>query len=163
MTPMRINKSSLFFYLALAVVFISVLSVYIYTLAPGFTTKGDAAEFAVASLINGVPHPPSFPFFILISKLFLLLPFGSDAYRINLVSAFFGALSAVLMFLVLKRTTKNAIVSIIAAFILAFNFLFWKYSIVSEVFVLNCFWALTLIYLSIRVNQNKYLFYYFTI
>ncbi len=72
---------------------------YLFTLAPS-VMPGDYAEFQMSAAVLGVPHPTGYPLYIMLSKLFTLLPFGDAAYRVNLSSAVYmagatGALYAV--------------------------------------------------------------------
>ncbi len=47
----------------------------------------DGAELITASATLGVPHPPGYPTYTIIGKLFSLLPLGTVAFRFNLLSA----------------------------------------------------------------------------
>ena len=71
--------------------------VYFYTLAPTLTLE-DSGELAVAGDYMGVPHPPGYPIWSLISwfftKVFSFVPYRGQpnpAWSIGLVSAVFGA------------------------------------------------------------------------
>ena len=68
------------------VAFALSLSVYIMTLLPG-VGWGDTAKLQYIAYIWGIPHRFGYPLFIFLSRLFLLLPIGSVAYRINLMCA----------------------------------------------------------------------------
>ncbi len=63
---------------------------YILTLAPS-VMPGDYAEFQFSAAILGVPHPTGYPLYVLLGKLFTLLPFGDVAYRVNFSSAIYMA------------------------------------------------------------------------
>lgn len=65
---------------------------YTLTLAPS-VMPGDYAEFQFSAAILGVPHPTGYPLYILLGKLFTLLPVGDVAYRVNLSSAVYMALA----------------------------------------------------------------------
>lgn len=54
----------------------------------------DAPEFIAAGANLGLPHPPGHPAMVLLLKGFLLIPVGDAAFRANLFSATFGAVSA---------------------------------------------------------------------
>src|SRR5437867_3904043 len=71
-------------------VFAAALLLYMRTLAPS-VLPGDYAEFQMSAAILGVPHPTGYPLYILIGKLFTLLPVGDVAYRVNLSSAVYMA------------------------------------------------------------------------
>lgn len=77
--------------------FVGGLVVYGLTAAPG-VQGGDSGEFQFVGHILGLPHPPGYPLFALVSKLWtLLVPVGEVARRVNLLSAVCaaGALGAV--------------------------------------------------------------------
>ncbi|HEX6511030.1 MAG TPA: DUF2723 domain-containing protein, partial [Chloroflexota bacterium] len=54
----------------------------------------DAGEFQFVPYIFGIPHITGYPLFLLIGKAWTFLPLGSVAWRMNLLSALFGALAA---------------------------------------------------------------------
>ncbi len=58
----------------------------------------DSPELTAAVITLGVPHPPGHPLYILLAKVFTLLPFGNLPYRVSLASAVFGACAAFLLF-----------------------------------------------------------------
>lgn len=62
--------------------------------APAVPYWLDAPEFTAAGWTLGHAHPPGHPAMLMILKAFLLLPFGEIAFRANLFSALFGAMSA---------------------------------------------------------------------
>ena len=69
---------------------LGALVLYMLTLAPS-VMPGDYAEFQFSAAILGVPHPTGYSLYILLGKLFTLLPFGDVAYRVNLSSAVYMA------------------------------------------------------------------------
>ncbi len=69
---------------------LGALVLYVLTLAPS-VMPGDYAEFQFSAAILGVPHPTGYSLYILLGKLFTLLPFGDVAYRVNLSSAVYMA------------------------------------------------------------------------
>ena len=67
------------------------LIIYIYTLAPTITWRNDGADngdFATAVAVEGVPHPPGYPTYLILGEAFKLLPFGDIAYRLNLLAGY---------------------------------------------------------------------------
>ena len=75
-----------------ALVLIISLFVYLSALCPGISL-GDAGELISASYTLGIAHPPGYPVYTLLGKLFTFLPFGTIAGRINLMTAILGALA----------------------------------------------------------------------
>src|SRR5437899_1936066 len=56
-------------------VFVCAAALYVRTLAPS-VLPGDYAEFQMCAAVLGVPHPTGYPLYILLGKLFTLLPAG---------------------------------------------------------------------------------------
>jgi len=113
------------------------LAVYIRTLAPGLTDDVDTAMFQFVGRVLGVPHNPGYPLYVLLTHAFSYLPIGSLAYRINLFSALFGALTVFLMFLVARQLGCRRVVSAAAALAFGFGQAFWSQSVIAEVYTLN--------------------------
>ena len=70
----------------------AALALYVRTLAPSLLW-GDSAEFQTLSYTLGMTHPSGYMTQIVFGKLFTYIPVGNIAYRVNLMSAFFGALA----------------------------------------------------------------------
>src|SRR5881398_3039969 len=69
------------FIFSIAIAAITFL-IYWKTLSPSIYTSG-AGENVTAVATLGVPHPPGFPLFCLLGKLFtLVVPVGTIAYRV---------------------------------------------------------------------------------
>ena len=86
-------------------VFVSALGVYLLTLAPTVTLV-DSGELILACHSLGIAHPPGFPLYVLIGHLFAQLPFDHVAYRLNLTSAFFAALTTLTVFCAVRLISK---------------------------------------------------------
>ncbi|MEK7277990.1 MAG: DUF2723 domain-containing protein, partial [Chloroflexota bacterium] len=77
--------------------FFAFLFLYTLTLSPDIL-PADSGEFQIAVPLLGVAHPPGFALYTLLGKLFIsLIPYGTPAYRLNLFSAFLGALTLVVV------------------------------------------------------------------
>ena len=85
------------------------LIVYVITAGPTFS-YWDCGEFVASSYILGIPHPPGTPLFVMIGRIFSVLPLASDiGTRINYISAFSSALAAGIAFLLLARLIRGAL------------------------------------------------------
>lgn len=120
-------------------VFLISLSVYIATMPTGLTWAHfgvDGGELITASYTLGVAHPPGYPLYIILGKLFSYLPVGSIAYRYTLFSATCTAISAgFLAVLISQQATKdNLIWGIFAGLTFAFGTLVWQQAIIVEVY-----------------------------
>lgn len=74
------------------------LIVYVLTLAPTVTSE-DSGELITAAYHLGVPHPPGYPLWCLLGKVFSLFPVSNPAWRLNLMSAVFGGVTVLLLLL----------------------------------------------------------------
>ena len=66
--------------------FVSFLITYVYTLLPTVAFYGDTPRFQTTPAIWGLNNPPGAPLQIFLGRLFLLLPFGDAAYRIDTIT-----------------------------------------------------------------------------
>jgi len=124
--------------LAPAVVGLLSFAVYLQTLLPS-VGWGDVARFQYVASVWGIPHRFGYPLYIALSRLFGYLPVGDLAYRVNLMSAFFAALAAVLVYFIVKRLVDDWVAAVSAGFSFAFSRALWAQAVVAEVYTLNAF------------------------
>jgi len=141
-------------YSAASLLFIVALILYSITLYPSIGPR-DSSEFALASYILGVAHPSGYPLFVMIGKIFMSVPIGDIAARANMVSALFSALTVMLVFLLIYRATKRIISATVGALTLCFSYLYWIYSIQYEVFTMNSFFIVLMLYLLLLWSEAK--------
>ena len=110
---------------------VSALSLYIRTLAPSLLW-GDSAEFQTLSYTLGMTHPSGYMTQIMLGKLFTYIPVGNIAYRVNLMSAFFGALAVALVYLIVRILGGRPIPGISASMMLALTPFFWWRALIAE-------------------------------
>src|SRR4051812_29274974 len=85
------------------VVGVASLLVYLRTMCRTIYV-GDSGELAAAVHVLGIPHPPGYPLYVLLGKLFsVLVPIGKPALRLNLFSAVCAGASAVFLFFTLRE------------------------------------------------------------
>ncbi|MCX6582612.1 MAG: DUF2723 domain-containing protein [Candidatus Aminicenantes bacterium] len=126
-------------------IFFITLAVYISTLAPS-VYFGHSGELTAAAYNLGIAHPPGYPLYLLLGKLFMLLvPFGDMAMRMNLLSAVFAALTTVLVYLIGRALNHHRLTATLTALIAAFSFTFWSQAVVAEVYTLAALFFCTLI------------------
>ena len=128
--------------------------IYLHYLCPTIAA-GDSGEFITAAEILGVPHPPGYPLYTLIGHIFAYLPFQSVAWRVNLTSAIFSALTCLLVYLAMSRITGRVWPALAAAWGLAWSRFFWQYAEVAEVFALNSFFTALLTYILTLILKNS--------
>jgi len=127
--------------------FLWAVIVYLRTLTPT-VPFWDSGEFIAVSYILGIPHPPGTPFYVLLGRIFTLLPFGSVAERVNGMSALASALAIFFTYLTTlrliriaqgpDRTTLDEALAILGALVgsllLAFSDVFWENGTEAEVY-----------------------------
>lgn len=139
-----------------------LLGLYVFTLYPSLA-GGDSGELIVSAQEFGVAHPPGYPLFTILTKIFItLIPFGSIAWRANLMNALFSVLASVFLQLSILRLTKCVGSSLLVYAFLSLNKLMWKWSACAEVFGLNNFFCTLIIFLLIwsesSISQKKHSF-----
>jgi hypothetical protein len=107
------------------------LAFYIRTLAPSLL-YGDMAEFQTLSYTLGMTHASGYPTQIVIGKLFTSLPFGNIAWRVNLMSAFFGAWAVANLYLIVRLMGGWRTAALLASLAMATSVFFWRRMIVAE-------------------------------
>ncbi|MGB7873924.1 MAG: DUF2723 domain-containing protein, partial [Anaerolineales bacterium] len=110
---------------------ILALALYVRTLAPSLL-YGDVAEFQTLSYTLGMTHASGYPTQIIFGKLFTFLPFGDIAYRVNLMSAFFGALAVGCVYLIVRLMGGWRTAGLVASSALAASTFFWRRTIIAE-------------------------------
>lgn len=127
--------------------------VYLATLAPG-VYGFDSAELASGVYSLGIVHPPGFPLYMLLGKLFTFLPLGSVAYRLNLMSAFFAALTIYVLYKVIFSITAKKWAAWVSSAFLAFSIYFWQMSVVTEVYTLHTFFLVFEIFILLKWRET---------
>ncbi|XP_053553306.1 transmembrane protein 260 [Bombina bombina] len=136
-------------------VFACVFAVYVKTLLPS-VPGGDSGELITAAYELGVAHPPGYPLFTLLAKLaIVVVPVGSVAYRVNLLSGFFGAVAASLLCYTTSRLSGSHAAGILASGLFSFSRLTWQWSTAAEVFSLNNLFVALLMALTVRFEEAK--------
>ncbi|HUF30548.1 MAG TPA: DUF2723 domain-containing protein, partial [Gemmatimonadaceae bacterium] len=127
-------------YLAAALTALGVFILYVVTLAPT-TAMWDTSEYIASAFVLGNPHPPGNPLFVLLGRVFAVLPIpGSVAVKVNLLAAVTSALSAGFWFLITERVLVGWLTrrwqritgGVLAAVIGATAFTVWNQSVVNE-------------------------------
>ncbi len=135
-------------------VFFSVFVLYLVTLCPTIYV-GDSPLFASASFSLGTAHPPGYPFYILLGKLGTLLPLGNIAFKVNLVNATFGGLSALMTYKVVYYLTDNKYAAWSSALFLAVVPVFWTGAINAKgVYSLNTFLCMIIFLLIVKMLRS---------
>ncbi|MDK2857712.1 MAG: hypothetical protein PWQ89_831 [Verrucomicrobiota bacterium] len=151
-------------WMAFGLTFLIALVVYTLTLAPTVTLE-DSGELVTASDYLGVPHPPGYPIWSLLTWAFQWVfhkvsyhGYPNPAWAVNFFSAFTGALACGVLALLVSRSGMEllrslkketdvlgekteslfcATAGISSGLLLAFSQGMWSQSVIAEVYSLN--------------------------
>ncbi|HEC83357.1 MAG TPA: DUF2723 domain-containing protein, partial [Firmicutes bacterium] len=148
-------------------VFVTILACYLITISPT-VSFWDSGEFIATSYILGVPHPPGTPFYVIVGRIFSMLPFKERALGVNLMSALGGALACLFLYLItvrililwrgIPRSARGKLIlyasAASAAFAGAFSGSYWINSIEAEVYSPSAFIMAFATWLMVRWSQR---------
>ncbi len=151
-------------------IFLFTFIVYRMTVAPTLSFW-DCGEFIACSYILGVPHPPGTPLFILIGRVFSILPIAGDiCLRVNLISVISSAATALFGYLAVVRIIafwyrdsdfsgwKRIIAyigGISGSLFMAFSNTNWGNSVEAEVYGLSMCLMTAIIWLSLKYFVSR--------
>lgn len=116
----------------------------------------DTGEMISASNTLGIAHPPGYPLYIILSKIFLaILPISNAGYRMNALSALCGALTVWIFYKILVKNNIERLTAYLISMIFAASYLQWYLSLVSEMYTLNTLFAVLLFYLLFSLTEEK--------
>jgi tetratricopeptide (TPR) repeat protein len=147
------KPSSLKSYLP-AVLIVPILAVYLKTICPT-VYLGDSGEFTAAAFCLGIPHNSGYPLYSLLGKLFSLIPLGHIAFRVNVMSAFFGVMTVYLVYGLLLNMTSSQVSAFVGALLLAFTPTLWSQTVSAEVYTLHAFFVALIIRLLWWWNEKR--------
>lgn len=131
----------------------------------------DCGEFIACSAILGIPHPPGFPLYILLGRIFSVIPFVEDiSYRINYISVISSAFTAMFSYLLIVRlvgyffkedkdSPLNRLIAYIGgvsgALFVAFGQTNWANAIEAEVYGLALALSVMIVWLTLIYFENR--------
>ncbi|NNE09410.1 MAG: DUF2723 domain-containing protein [Gemmatimonadetes bacterium] len=122
------RHSPALFGLGFAAIYLSCLGARIYL--------GDSGELVAAAHTLDIPHPPGYPLWLLLARLFDMLPFATSAWKVALLSAVAGAAALeVLHRAAIRFATPGA--SFAALALLGTSPLYWEQAVLPEVYALH--------------------------
>lgn len=127
--------------------FLISLFVYFMTLNPS-VTAGDSGELITTVYNMGASHPPGFPLYGIIGKLFTFLRFSDIGYKMNIFSGVSAAIAVLFAYLSMvkllgfnRNVTKFNFSVHFPAFVTSLLFAFskahWSQAVMAEVYALN--------------------------
>jgi len=151
-------------------VFLGSLIVYALTVQRTLSFW-DCGEFVACSYILGIPHPPGTPLFVILGRLFSIIPFVEDiSYRVNYLSVISSALTAMFSYLLTvrlagyffgdkKNDKLNRIIAyvggVVSGFFVAFSETNWGNSVEAEVYGLSLALMVMMVWLTVRYFEER--------
>jgi hypothetical protein len=128
-----------------------ILVLYLLT-APSSVQYGDTGEMVSCGYMLGICHPPGYPLYTLLTYIFTHIP-SSDSifWRASLMCISFSIIVLLLLF---KNSTKN-LNSILFILVLATSNIYWKYSILPDVFIVLTLFVLVFLFAFERPDLLK--------
>jgi hypothetical protein len=117
---------------------VGALVLYVRTLLPGVGYSGDTAKWQFIGKVGGTPHATGYPLFLAVDKVWVAaFPSGSLAWRVNLLSAVFGAATVAALALLLRALGARRLVAAATAATFGVTLTFWSQAVVAEVYTLH--------------------------
>jgi hypothetical protein len=151
--------------LPLILLTVILASIYGMTIAPDITWAnfgGDGGDFVAAAATGGIAHPPGYPTYLVLARLFQLLPFGKIAFRTNLLSAVCAIMAALLVAGLVERISKaRKSIARWSGFVagLAFGLtpLYWSQAVITEVYTLNAIFVVLILWVLSALSGRWFL------
>lgn len=157
-------------------IFISLYLLYILSLNPVLPT-GDAGGLITASYFLGTAHPPGYPFYSELGKLFSFIPIGNIGFRVSLLPLFFSIFTLLMVRLILNELLSlrglsnqsfesghfselnlwcKKLVPPIAILILGVSYSFYFQTIIGKFYPLNAAMIMLLFFLGIMIIRYDF-------
>ncbi len=139
----------------LIISFIIPFLIYFWTLLPdvGFW---DTGEFQTIPYTLDIAHPTGYPTYILLGKIFLsIFPFGTIAWRMNLLSALLVSIGIFIFSKIIYKVTKNTFLAIAASLFLSVNPYLWPLATRAEPHALHFIFTVLVLFLSLKTIEEK--------
>jgi tetratricopeptide (TPR) repeat protein len=117
---------------------------------------GDSGELVAAAATLGIPHPSGYPLYVLLGFAWIkLLPIGSVALRMSLLSAVCASLSCAGVYLLSWRCSLGPLAACFASLLLAFSPSFWSQANVQRVYTLNALFVVVVVGLMLEWQRSR--------
>lgn len=117
---------------------------------------GDSGEFSLVFSSLGIAHPPGYPLFTLMGRVFLIFSgFFKPAFSANLLNVVI-ALSVVPVLFTVFRGRNNPLIAGIVALIWMFSPLFWSETVGVEVYALSLLFIALISALTLNDSPQKW-------
>lgn len=130
-----------------ALVFLAAFALYLSGASPSIAPR-DSADMALSAATLGVAHPPGYPLYSVLGRLWLtVFPWGNPAYALAVLSCLAAAGAVVFLFLSVRRR-YGLWAGLTGACVFAFSAPLWKFALIQEKYALHACFVAVLLYLS---------------
>ncbi len=152
--PITYSRVERLLYLAVLVILLG--AGYSATLLPGIGYSGDAMKFQYIGKVLGIAHAPGYPLYTVLNHLFVTyFPFGSTAYKVNLLSAIYAVGACVMLFKLLGLLGVRPVVALVSALAFGFGKVFWSQAVVAEVYTLLVLFMAAVSYFLVKWHLER--------
>ena len=138
----------------LASMFLGSFVLHVVT-AARTVTFSDSGDFLMAIGTVGNCHGPGYPLYLMAAKLFSgVVPLGSLAFRVSLMSGLFASLTICLMYWIVFRLTRSRIGGVVAGVAFAFSYTFWYETVIPETYAMSTFFLALIVVLLLRWERQ---------
>ncbi len=159
--------SRLHLFLCAGLIFFFSGVIYLLTLSPALSFI-DSGELAAVCATLGIAHPPGYPLYAQLGRIFSFFPFGEPIFRFNLMSAFWVSLTNLCLFLSLIlisdiffskefKTGLKLSATVLITILFSFSRILWSQALINEVYSLNIFLCSLIILIALywyKTNLN---------
>lgn len=152
-----------------AIVFFISFYVFLSTAQPS-VSFWDCGEFIASSYALQVPHPPGTPLFLILGRVFSMIPFAENiGFRVNMISVLASAFTVMFLYLIAVKLINNYrkkepeslfdaitiyLPAAIGALSLSFSDTFWFNAVEAEVYATSTFFISLVIWLMVLWNEK---------
>ncbi|MEZ4519170.1 MAG: DUF2723 domain-containing protein [Chloroflexota bacterium] len=134
-------------------VVLALLPVYLLTMSHA-VGEADTFEFQVVAPQLGIAHPTGYPLYLILGKLFSLLPLGTVAWRVNMASAVYAVLAAAVIYWLARRLTGQPLAALVGAVAWGVAPVVWSQAIIAEVYTLHALFVAIALWLIVGLASS---------
>lgn len=131
----------------------AVFAVLLMDVAPDYTwanTDSDGIHYVYSAQFFVPSHKTSAPLFLLLSHLFLYIPFGTEAWRVSLLSAVASTVAAVFVCLSVRQLTSKKTLALLSVILYGGSALVISQSTIVETYALVTMFSVSAYYFSLK-------------
>ncbi len=134
------------------------------TTVPPSVFHGDSGETITAAFTLGIQHPPGYPLFTLLGKIFCMFPLGDVSFRVYLLSLFLAMIDFWLIYFVFLKILKiigysqhSSLLSLYPSAVFIAGYTIWDQATTAKggIYTLNIFFTLIISLILIELYSTR--------